>query len=82
MNLPYQKNYISSCLFSTEAKAITSKAADTPSLFLALVCKCFILGCFAKNSVTASSSTYLSSVLSILLPTKIKGNFYGSFGEP
>jgi hypothetical protein len=49
---------------------------------LALVCKCFIFGCFAKKSATDSSSTYRSSVLSILLPTKMNGNLSGSFGEP
>lgn len=65
-----------------EAKAMTSKAAATPSLFLALVCKCFILGCLAKNSFTASYSTSRSSTLSILFPTKMNGNLYGSFGAP
>ncbi len=32
--------------------------------------------------MTNSYSTSRSSVLSILLPTKINGNFYGSFGAP
>lgn len=61
---------------------MTSKAAETPSLFLALVFRCFILGCFAKNSTTAYYSTSCSSTLSILLPTKMNGNLYGSFGAP
>lgn len=69
-------------MFSTEARAIFSKAAETPSLFFALVYRCCIFGCFAKNSFTASSSTSLSSIRSILFPTKIKGNFSGYFGAP
>jgi len=69
-------------LFSTDANATTSKALATPSLFLALVCKCFIFGCFAKKSFTDSYSTSLSSLLSILLPTKMNGNFSGSLGAP
>lgn len=78
----YKINYISSCLFSTEAKAMTSKAAATPSLFLALVWRCFIFGCLAKNSLTAYYYTSLYSLLSILFPTKMKGNFYGYLGAP
>lgn len=82
MNLLLWNNYISSCLFSTEAKAMTSKAAATPSLFLALVWRCFIFGCLAKNSLTAYYYTSLYSLLSILFPTKMKGNFYGYLGAP
>lgn len=75
-------SYISSCLFSTEAKAIFSKAVSTPCLFLALEVKCLIFGCLAKKSWTADSSTSLSYYLSILFPIKMKGNFSGSFGAP
>lgn len=74
--------YISSCLFSIDAKAIFSKAVSTPSLFLAEVVMCLILGCFARNSCTAPSSTSRSSSRSILLPTRINGNFYGYLGAP
>ena len=75
-------SYISSCLFSTEASAIFSKAVSTPCLFFALEVKCLIFGCLAKNSWTATSSTSLSYYLSILFPIKMKGNFSGSLGAP
>lgn len=78
----YHLHYISSCLFYTEARAIFSNAASTPSLFLALVVKCFILGCFDKNSWMEESYTSRSSSRSILLPIRIKGNFSGSLGAP
>jgi hypothetical protein len=65
-----------------EARAIFSKAVSTPCLFLALVVRCLILGCFSRNSVTLDSSTSRSSSRSILLPTRMKGNFSGSLGAP
>lgn len=46
----FRNAYISSCLFYTEASAIFSKAAYTPYRILALVSKCFIFGCFFRNS--------------------------------
>lgn len=76
------QRYISSTLFSIEAKAIFSKAVSTPCLFLALVVRCFIFGCLSRNSVTLDSSTSLSSSRSILLPTRMNGNFSGSLGAP
>ena len=78
----YPHPYISSCLFSTEARAIFSNAVSTPCLFLALVVMCLILGCFARNYCTSPSSTSRSSSLSILFPTKMNGNFSGSLGAP
>lgn len=75
-------SYISSCLFSTDARAIFSNAVSTPCLFLALEVKCLIFGCLARNSWTATSSTSLSYYLSILFPIKMKGNFSGSLGAP
>ncbi len=74
--------YIGSCLFRIEAKAISSNAVSTPSLFLAEVFMCLILGCFSKNSFMLSYSTSLSSSLSTLLPSSMKGNFSGSLGAP
>lgn len=73
---------MSYCRFSTEARAIFSKAASTPSLFLALVVMCLIFGCFVRNSCTEDSSTSRSSCRSTLFPTKMKGNFSGSLGAP
>ena len=74
--------YIYSCLFSTEANAIFSKALSTPCLFLALVVMCLILGCLAKNSCTSPYSTSRSSSRSILFPTRMNGNFSGYLGAP
>lgn len=74
--------YICSVMFAIEAKAICSKAWLTPSLFFALVVKCFIVGFKARNACTAASSTSLYSSRSDLFPIKTNGNFSGISGEP
>jgi hypothetical protein len=59
-----------------------SKAFYTPIESFALVEKCTMLGCFARNVFTCYSVTCRSASLSILLPSTTNGNFSGSFGAP
>lgn len=65
--------YISGDQFSNASWPIILNASSTPLLFLALTYMCLNVGCLARNSLTAISSTDLLSAQSLLFPSNRKG---------